>query len=156
MKWLEKFQGRNLSEFATEVWWKEFESMNDEVFCRATVRSCEVFQPPRFPTISDIRNLMSHTRETDWRKEKQAPPVAQRSKMGKEAIALISRRWFDDAHPDKVNSYQLAVLMMVEMEEKYPGCGWEAKGKGLLNWLEQHEKNKEKTTEEIVDRTTEE
>lgn len=153
MKWLNKYHGRSLSDFAVDVYWKEFEDVDEEIFCRGVVKSYEVFPPGRFPTISDLRGLLIEFRESDWRKEKQAPLRVERSKMGKEALALVSSLWISEKHSKKISSYQLAAMMMMEMEEKYPGYGWAANGRILLNWLERHEKNKEK--KEVIRENTE-
>jgi len=152
-KWLEKYQGRSLGDFAVSVYWKEFENTDEAAFSRAIIKSYEKFPPGRFPTISDLRNLLSVVRETNWEKEKQVydhPPV-QRSDMGREAIALVSRLWADSNHVGKIDSYQLATEMIMDMEKKYPGQGWETKGRGLLKWLEKYEENKEKRKEKNND-----
>lgn len=146
-KWLEKYQGRSLTDFAINVYWKEFEDMDEEIFCRSIVKSYEIFPPGRFPTISDLRGLFSGFRESNWNKEKQTHAPKQKSGMGREAISLILRRWLDNNNPRKLDSYQLAAEMIVDLEEKYPGFGWGAHGKALLKWLEKYEENKEKREE---------
>jgi len=151
MNWLSKFHSRSLSEFAVDVYWKEFEDLEDDIFCRGVVKSYEIFPAGRFPTISDLRGLLSGFRESDWRKEKQAPPKVERSEMGKAALALVKSLWVSEGHADKISSYQLAATMMMEMEERYPGYGWAANGRILLNWLERYEKNKKEKEERTIE-----
>ena len=152
MKALELYHDRKFSKAARDAYWADLMDYGDVRITLALQASYGKFPPGRVPSINDIKALLGEIRETAQAKEKGSElvngyPISRprvTTQMGRDGFAIMKRAFLAIDHPDYLTGQQVAVVMMTEMEEKYPGMDWAKKGESLL--MEQ-EKGRKKAEE---------
>ncbi len=140
--------------------WITFGSVEDEIFIAAI--NVLIREEVTFPGVFQISAAVAAAREARRIKDKKerserlsitVPRGA--TPMGGRAFTLLERTKLPKDHPDFITSKQMAIIMITDLEQEFPGHGWKEEGRRLLDWIESRPEVEERRKTSIFEQRRE-